>query len=1184
MLNQLSGGAIGPLQIRNGAKALEPDGQADFQTILSALKNGTSSHPGPQKGPTSAFDESESVRIPPQQKRTDEKVGAKTETCETVQNCETDREQPEEITIDRDISDESIHSSEVLAHTPKISYNRGEFQNTLGYQDLILNHCGGHSRSQNTPQELSGESKEKAIDEKVCATEILANAKLIGETQPISNQADASFRGAKYLSAETFGISECTPLWKKDAIESDVPPSNRWSRTDGAPSKGLSEISKNVLPGSLTTAIMRETKETSHLMNELKSGVMQILQNFHNTDTKEIAQSTLSRLQTQSLDVAPANRKLIGNGLKLTKPDSENKIALKQSRADGIDSERHTGVYEKIADSKMYTPLAVKVKSAAEHSRLIIDAKPGATIDPHHLSRDELNSESRDTTEGSKYRSNIKRSVSLHHNRLLTFQSAPRDERHDRPRNSIESSFERRMNSKEEWRNYFKPTISAKNSEPSNYVRPQSIWQSAEVKDANLELLKPPRTVAPYKPNSVTKWSVGQTSDRKADLGNLPINLLSEFTLTQRGRNKVSTQMASNSRIELAPRLQYTAGNQHTQVSEESSEACPSKPMGTERFSQRTSRVNLGYLPSVNGRREQSVLSWEGSRNYSRKVKYNPLVSGPVAQKVINGVLAIYRSHREEPRPAKSEIADEFVMSGGLTAINEIERDSSRTAPNWVVQPKTDPNRHIFSTGVIAEFSQGYVTDYTHRERENLPGMEKPQFDLYYMSTENIRPHKISTAGAAPFNGNLDQKQHYGEVLIIGLNEEVSDPQHKENFNSQAHFSNTDGVGSISNPSNMSIKLTSISASLRFHQTQQLTHIDPSFGRAVELRISTIGNLIGQATSPSMHYPYLETSRTDTAGSKTLSINILPNTTSSLQPTPAKPPEVGCGVELYVPRKSYVIKSSTSALYGHIQDEGVDEMSSESLSSGKSGTASRGLVPLLADILTLPQKDKLLALVNLWSLAINPPEYEGLSNALSPFSEVNSSHEYSPTNVLPGPPVPYSSPSTMTPEFVESGSQPPMCSDFSDPVLAVLSRVDVQSLVRIPIGADIHSNVRPSISSEKSRTFSSELEVDLKPVELGRVRFTLSQSDGGLMVAISADRPETIDMFKRNIIQLSSYLSEMGYESSSFSFSEGEYKQGASEMDQSALVDVDADEVHLEPNSHVNGRNEIAADGLDLRL
>lgn len=1184
MLNQLSGGAIGPLQIRNGAKALEPDGQADFQNILSALKNGTSSHPGPQKGPTAAFDRSESVRIPPQQKRTDEKVGAKTETCETGQNCETDREQPEEITIDRDISDESIHSSEVLAHTPKILYNRGGFQNTLGYQNLILNHCGGHSRCQNTPQELSGESKEKAIDEKACATEILANAKLIGETQPISNQADASVRGAKYLSAETYGISDYTPLWKKDAIESDVPPSNRWSSTDGAPSKGLSEISKNVLPGSHTTAIMRETKETSHLMNELKSGIVQILQNLHNTDTKEIARSQLSRLQTRSLDVASANRELVGNGQKISKSDSENKIALKQSGANEIDSERHSGIKEKDVDSKMYTPPAVNLKNAAEHSRLIIDARQSAAIDPHHFSTDELDSESRDTAEGSKYRSNIRGSVSLHNNKILTFQSGPREERHDLASSSTESSVDRQMNSKEYERYYFKPTNSAKVSESSNDVRSQGKWQSAGVKDANLEPLKPTGTVEPYKSNYVTKWSVGQTSGRKAGFRKLPTNLNSYITLTQRWRNEISTQKASNSGIELAPRLQYTADNQHTQISEESFEGCPSEPMGTERFSHRKSRVNLGYWPSEDERREQSVLSWEGSRNCSRKIKYNPLVSGPVAQKVINGGLAIYRNHRGEPISAKYEIADEYMIYGGLTEINEVERDSSRTALNWVVQPKIDPNRDIFSKGGIAELSQEYVTDYTHRERETLPGTENPHIDPLYVSTKNKRSHRMSIYGAAPFNGSFDQKQYYGEVLIIGLNEEVSGPQHKENFNSQAHFSNTDGVGSISNPSNMSIKLTSISASLRFHQTQQLTHIDPSFGRAIELRNSTIGNLIGQTTSPSMHYPYLETSRTDTAGSKTLSINILPNTTSSLQPTPTKPPEIGCGVELYVPRKSYVIKSPTSALYGHIQDEGVDEMSSESLSSGESGTAPRGRVPLLADILTLPQKDKLLALVNLWSLAINPPEYEGLSNALSPFSDVNSSHEYSPTNVLPGPPVPYSSPSTMTPEFVESGSQPPMCSDFSDPVLALLSRIDVHRLVRISTGADNYSNVEHSISSEKSRTFSSELEVDLKPMELGRVRFTLSQSDGGLMVTISADRPETIDMFKRNIIQLSSYLSEMGYESSSFSFSEGEYKQGASEIDQSALVDVDADEVHLEPNSHVNGRNEIAADGLDLRL
>jgi len=63
------------------------------------------------------------------------------------------------------------------------------------------------------------------------------------------------------------------------------------------------------------------------------------------------------------------------------------------------------------------------------------------------------------------------------------------------------------------------------------------------------------------------------------------------------------------------------------------------------------------------------------------------------------------------------------------------------------------------------------------------------------------------------------------------------------------------------------------------------------------------------------------------------------------------------------------------------------------------------------------------------------------------------------------------------------------------------------------------------------------VDVALSPEELGRVRLSISQAEGGLVVSVQAERLETLDMLRRNIDQLDQELRLLGYTDPGFSFS-----------------------------------------------
>jgi hypothetical protein len=114
------------------------------------------------------------------------------------------------------------------------------------------------------------------------------------------------------------------------------------------------------------------------------------------------------------------------------------------------------------------------------------------------------------------------------------------------------------------------------------------------------------------------------------------------------------------------------------------------------------------------------------------------------------------------------------------------------------------------------------------------------------------------------------------------------------------------------------------------------------------------------------------------------------------------------------------------------------------------------------------------------------------------------------------------------------------------------------------------------------------LEIALNPAELGRVRMTLAATDAGIVVTILADRPDTLDLMRRNINDLGQSFSELGYEDIAFAFGQNDDPSDTSSDPRSDDPDVlalDLDGAAPAPQDPIDTpRLAIVADGVDLRL
>jgi flagellar hook-length control protein FliK len=100
----------------------------------------------------------------------------------------------------------------------------------------------------------------------------------------------------------------------------------------------------------------------------------------------------------------------------------------------------------------------------------------------------------------------------------------------------------------------------------------------------------------------------------------------------------------------------------------------------------------------------------------------------------------------------------------------------------------------------------------------------------------------------------------------------------------------------------------------------------------------------------------------------------------------------------------------------------------------------------------------------------------------------------------------------------------------------------------MPQAPDLPRHIAQQMAEALQKAGGAERSVDLmlNPAELGRVRISLSPGDAGLTVQIIADRPETLDLMRRNIDLLAQDFQSIGYAATDFTFAQ---HQGDSDQD-----------------------------------
>jgi flagellar hook-length control protein FliK len=107
------------------------------------------------------------------------------------------------------------------------------------------------------------------------------------------------------------------------------------------------------------------------------------------------------------------------------------------------------------------------------------------------------------------------------------------------------------------------------------------------------------------------------------------------------------------------------------------------------------------------------------------------------------------------------------------------------------------------------------------------------------------------------------------------------------------------------------------------------------------------------------------------------------------------------------------------------------------------------------------------------------------------------------------------------------------------------------------------------------------ISIRLDPEELGAVRMKLNHNDTQIIVSISAERPETLDLMRRHVDQLAQEMRGLGYASLRFDFQQQNQRNGQpSQASMARQSEPEAPSV----SPFCGPRQGAAAGGLDIRL
>ena len=140
---------------------------------------------------------------------------------------------------------------------------------------------------------------------------------------------------------------------------------------------------------------------------------------------------------------------------------------------------------------------------------------------------------------------------------------------------------------------------------------------------------------------------------------------------------------------------------------------------------------------------------------------------------------------------------------------------------------------------------------------------------------------------------------------------------------------------------------------------------------------------------------------------------------------------------------------------------------------------------------------------------------------------------------------------------------------------------------------DTPRHVAVQIAEVISRSGERVVELTLRPEELGRVNLKLHGDPGHMSVALTVERPETMDLIRRHIDLLGNELRRLGYGAVEFSFQGGGQEGPGQQAAQSRAAGFAArgdgaarltPETDADPPRARGARSGVTGDGIDIRL
>jgi hypothetical protein len=137
-----------------------------------------------------------------------------------------------------------------------------------------------------------------------------------------------------------------------------------------------------------------------------------------------------------------------------------------------------------------------------------------------------------------------------------------------------------------------------------------------------------------------------------------------------------------------------------------------------------------------------------------------------------------------------------------------------------------------------------------------------------------------------------------------------------------------------------------------------------------------------------------------------------------------------------------------------------------------------------------------------------------------------------------------------------------------------------------PRTGDGGARLAQQIAEAATRSPDRVTDIALEPEELGRLRLGIVTGDTSVTVQIQAERPETLDLLRRHLDQLTEEFRRLGYASVAIDIgSDGASGGGRGGEDPSSARAVEgAADGDLSEADHTRAARHPAAGGLDLRL